>query len=132
MEHFRSQTQLLLDTGTVQSTVPLNDIITDTVKVSYTVLLSRQHGRGSGTNVSSLNGSVAIPSADMWQVEIPEPPRWHGAPSIQPMYSRLHEPQWMHAMAHTDVVAGGTCMFLRYNSCSHNRDSSSHIKNKQV
>ena len=114
MEHFMSQTQLLLDTGTVQSTVPLSDIITDTVKVSSTALLSRQHGRGSGTNVSSLNGSVAMPSADMWQVEIPGPLRWHRAPSIQPMYPWLHEPQWAHAMAHTDVVAGGTYMFMKY------------------
>ena len=41
-----SQTQLWLDTGTVPSTLPLN-YITDTFKVSSTVLLSRQPGWGS-------------------------------------------------------------------------------------
>ena len=42
MEDFNSQTQLLLDTGAVPSTLPLNDI-TDTFNMSSTALPSR-HG----------------------------------------------------------------------------------------
>ena len=109
-EHFMSQTQLWLDTGTVPSMLPLNDI-TDTFKVSSRVLLSRRPGWGSRPN--SVGGPVTMSSADMWTVQIPEPRQWHTAQSIQPKYSRRHEPRWMQAMAHTDVVVGGTYMFMR-------------------
>jgi hypothetical protein len=72
MQHFSSQTELPPDTGTVQSTSPLNNI-NDTFKVLSMVMLSPRYGRGYGVNMSSVSSSDAMSSAEMWLVHIPWP-----------------------------------------------------------